>query len=326
MLFQDGIFIARYPAEDLCSSVQNLHEIVDLEIDHSLGKIVPKVSRRPGHMNNAVTFVDRRKTEIPDLHVSGPDGAVMGIALRHGLPEFVANHYLDGGINALSSGLRDAILAPMTLIDDWLIYLEKPDAFSKDHFEPMITDTGNPHDLQRAFGSLPQGAALIERIECLRSETEFTGLYHVQDPSRRLGHDALIQRARSYCDCVSDFLRDIGMVDLVKSVNNANFRYLDVRNYDFRDSDGCLGLNETGEILEDEFISVLKNGPHYLMSLFQAVLFMTKIPVVTRYIMRPIADFPLNEVDGYATWIGGAAIAFGDRKNFLLVERELIPR
>ncbi|SIS90680.1 hypothetical protein [Paracoccus saliphilus] len=212
----------------------------------------------------------------------------------------------------------------MALIDDWLIYLEEPDAFSKNHFEPMITDTGNPLDLQRAFGSLPQGAAMIERIERLRSETNFTGLYHVQDPSRRLGHDAMIEKARKYCDHVSDFLRDIDMADLAKSVDNGGFSYLDVHSYDFRDSDGRLGLNETGEVLEDEFTLKLKKGPHYLLGLFQAVLFMTKIPVVTRYIMQPVVKFPLNEADGYATWIGGAAIAFGDRGNFLLVEPELI--
>lgn len=76
-------------------------------------------------------------------------------------------------------------MTAMALIDDWLIYLEEPDAFSKNHFEPMITDTRNPLDLQRAFGSLPQGAAMIERIERLRSETNFTGLYYLQDPSVR---------------------------------------------------------------------------------------------------------------------------------------------
>ncbi|RVV96499.1 hypothetical protein EKE94_18425 [Mesobaculum littorinae] len=214
----------------------------------------------------------------------------------------------------------------MALIDDWLIYLEEPDAFSKNHFEPMITDTGNPLDLHRAFAPLPQGAAMVERIERLRSETRFTGLYHVQDPNRRLSQDAMIGKARSYCDHVSDFLRGIDMADLAQSVDTGDFRYLDVHSYDFRDTDGRLGLNETGEVLEDEFTLTLQKGPHYLMGLFQAVLFMTKIPVVTRYIMQPVVEFPLNEVDGYAAWIGGAAIAFGDGDNFLLVEPELIPQ
>lgn len=207
----------------------------------------------------------------------------------------------------------------MARIDDWLTYLEDPDAFPKDHFEPLITDTGTPLDLREAFGGLARGDALIERIEQVRRQTLFTGLYYVQDPERRLPAPALEARARKYCDHVSDFMTEIGMADLSRKIDGAEFAYLDVDDYDFRDADGSLGLNETGEVLDDEFTGALRRGPHYLFGLFQAVLFMTKVPVVTRYVMAPVVDFPLEETDGYQTWIGGAALTFGDRRAYLLL-------
>lgn len=79
----------------------------------------------------------------------------------------------------------------MSLQDDWLKYADDPNAFSYDHFAPLITGTEEPVDLEIAFGKLPNGRELIKRIERVRWETAFTGLYHVPAIESRMDRDQM---------------------------------------------------------------------------------------------------------------------------------------
>ncbi|MFV0476161.1 MAG: hypothetical protein ACK5MQ_18445 [Pikeienuella sp.] len=114
----------------------------------------------------------------------------------------------------------------MTLQDDWLKYVEDPSSFSYDHFAPLITDTEEPVDLESAFGKLPNGAELIRRIERVREETAFTGLYHVPAREERLDRNKLRILAERYANSIAERLREIGEIDQAQYIHRGSVEFI----------------------------------------------------------------------------------------------------
>ncbi len=59
VLLQECLLVARNPAEDFRFSIQNLHEIVDIEVDYRVRLALTDISRPLGDMRHAMALIDR---------------------------------------------------------------------------------------------------------------------------------------------------------------------------------------------------------------------------------------------------------------------------
>lgn len=209
----------------------------------------------------------------------------------------------------------------MSLQDDWLVLLQdrNADAFPDEHFAPLITDTEDPVDLQMAFEALPNGKAFIQRIEKVREETLFTGLYHIPDPALRLGKAEMRVLAERYADSVASRLSAIGDRDQADLIFIKPIEFIKKSDY-----------NEKGNSLELPFLNALMdiNGdfsawmrmlPDYRWGLEDAVLFMTMWPAVTRYILSAIVVYPVDDEAYYNLWKGGGNINFCEDRTLVIL-------
>lgn len=207
----------------------------------------------------------------------------------------------------------------MSLQDDWLKYVEDPNTFSYDHFAPLITDTGEPVILEKAFGALPNGQELIRRIKLIRSETEFTGLYHIPRRPYALTKPEMRPYADRYADSVAELLKNIGEHDAAKQVEFNQFEYIKRSQWKRSDPNNPLLLNDVFDFIGDEFSRALIAVGDYMFGLDEAVLFMTKVPEVTRFVLGALVDFPVDDEAAYELWKGGARIDFGEEKTYIIL-------
>lgn len=207
----------------------------------------------------------------------------------------------------------------MTLQDDWLKYVDEPDAFSYDHFAPLITDTEEPVDLEVAFGKLPNGAELIRRIERVREETAFTGLYHVPAREDRLDRNQMRTLAERYANSVATRLHEIGEVEQAHFIRNAPIEFVRKSSFEAREKTGQLFFVNASMDIQDDFVDFTSHSRPYFMGLEEAALFMTKVPPVTRYILDAIVDYPVDDEAYYELWRGGGRIEFCEDKTLVVL-------
>ncbi len=207
----------------------------------------------------------------------------------------------------------------MSLQDDWLKYVENPEAFSEDHFAPLITDTEEPVNLDIAFGGLPNGRELIKRIQRVRQETAFTGLYHVPATDERLGREQLKTLARRYADSVADRLREIGEAEQAARILKAPIEFISESDFKRKKAAKELRILNAAWELRNNFIDFTDGWPDYMYGLDEAVLFMTKYPAITRYILSAIVKYPVDDEAYFELWKGGADIEFCEDKTLVIL-------
>lgn len=87
--------------------------------------------------------------------------------------------------------------------------------------------------------------------------------------------------------------------------------------------EGNLEIKKTDifSIISGDFVDIVdgRNIPYYY-GLKEAVLFMTKIPEVTRYILDPLVHYPVNDELAYELWKGGARINFFEKCTYIIVD------
>jgi hypothetical protein len=76
----------------------------------------------------------------------------------------------------------------MTRAQDWLIYLKDPDAFEMDHFSQSLVDNSPEYsiDVDLFFSFTQHKNQVIERINKLKSQTYFNGLYYLPKSSEAI--------------------------------------------------------------------------------------------------------------------------------------------
>lgn len=209
----------------------------------------------------------------------------------------------------------------MAILDDWLDYLADPGAFDPYDYGPLITSIEDDDDLTRAFGSLPQGDALIERIKLVRSQAEFTGLYYIPPVTNHAQQLSKQDLARNYTKSVADVLDQFGKHQLATKVLENPLIEVSVADWKRSDPSNPLKLNNVFEILEDKALSYASGAGDWLYGLEEAVRGMTTIPEVTRYIIQPISNFPLDDKIAYDLWLSAYRMDFGDEANYLIALR-----
>jgi len=207
----------------------------------------------------------------------------------------------------------------MSLQDDWLKYMENPEVFPDDHFAPPITDTEEPVDLETAFAGLPNGRELIKRINRIRQETAFTGLYHVPEPEEWLDREKLKVLAKRYADSVADRLRGIGETEQAARILHNPIEFISESDFMKKEATRELRFLNAAMDLSRDFNKWKDNRPSCYKGLKEAVLFMTKIPEVTRYILSAIVKYPVDDEAYYELWRGGAGIEFCEDKTLVIL-------
>ena len=207
----------------------------------------------------------------------------------------------------------------MSLQDDWLRYISNSTLFDKYHFGPLITDTEEPVDLEAAFIGLPNGRELIKRIERIRRETAFTGLYHVPATEERLDRVPLKTLARRYADSVADRLREIGETEQASLILHNPIEFISESDFKKKEAARELRFLNTAMDLSNDFIDLTEDEPKYMYGLKEAVLFMTKFPAITRYILSAIVKYPVDDEAYYELWKGGADIEFCEDKTLIIL-------
>jgi len=207
----------------------------------------------------------------------------------------------------------------MSLQDDWLEYIRKPNSYSYDHFAPLITDTDEPLDLETAFGALPNGHELVRRINRVRNETSFTGLYYVENKKGYLPKNLMHPLAERYADSVANLLDEIGESSIAKQARFNPIEFVSESKVVSDFDANTLGLNEALDFVGDEFVDAKPKSMTFLRGLSEAVLFMTKVPEVTRYILGAMVEFPVDDEAAYELWKGGARVDFGDEKTYIIL-------
>ncbi|ATG47259.1 hypothetical protein CEW89_06555 [Celeribacter ethanolicus] len=204
----------------------------------------------------------------------------------------------------------------MSLLDDWLSYVENPSRFNKHHFESLMLELETRKDLEAAFAGLPGGWAFIERIEQLRKDADFNGTYLLAKP-REVDADA-IALAEAYRDAVADRLFELGNDD-ASYIRKQPVKLISSDDYDAGYKAGALGLLDATMTIGDDAIDVASERPKWIRGLREAVYMMTTIPEVTRYLLGPILRYPMNDEPAARLWLMGHRIDFTKDNTLLIV-------
>ena len=171
---------------------------------------------------------------------------------------------------------------------------------------------------------LPNGRELIKRIARVRRETAFTGVYHIPAKEGRLDKAQLKKLAGRYADSVTDRLRECGEAEQAAFILNAPVEFISESEFKKKGTAKELLFINTSMDISDDFIDFTDEFPDYLLGLEEAVLFMTKSPAVTRYILSAIVKYPVDDEAYYELWKGGGDIEFCEDKTLVIIPDDFV--
>lgn len=204
----------------------------------------------------------------------------------------------------------------MTLLEDWLAYLEEPDLFDQHHFEGLALELQTAENLNTAFFSLPGGEGLVQRIIDIRRQADFNGTYLLAR-NKVIDIDAYKQAER-YKDSVADRLRELDDSDAILVQANP-ISGIEHSDYQYLRSSSKLSLLNVSMTLEDDFIKYCAALPDWVWGLYEVIYMMTTIPEVTRYLLWPIVRYPLNDEPAMKLWLMGHRMDFCQDRSLLIV-------
>lgn len=209
----------------------------------------------------------------------------------------------------------------MATLEDWKRQIAGDSDLDKSEFADLIPRDGDEAFLREAFLTLPKGQVLIERIRELLLENDNTGLYVLPKKENRLPLSDIGVIADEYRQRVAEYMQFIGQMEMAKEVMSPEVQVVD-KNSDFYDTikNEPFPHSEAISEVEFQFSDALDAGGDHMFVLDEAVLFLTKYPAITRYIMEDVVKFPLKHESYYRLWKGGGDIYFFKNRVLLLCE------
>lgn len=209
----------------------------------------------------------------------------------------------------------------MATLQDWKRELEGESELDESEFADFIPRNGDDAFLQEAFASLPNGQILIKRLQELLSENDNSGLYVVPRKENWRPLSSIREFAEEYRRNLSKYLISIGQAHVSNEVLSEKVQIV-YRNSDFYDAirGEPFPHSEALSVIENRFIDELNSLGSYMFALNEAVLFLTKYPGITRYIIESTIKFPLNHEPYYKLWRSGGDIYFFKERVLLLCE------
>ncbi len=206
----------------------------------------------------------------------------------------------------------------MTLLDDWLKYVEDPSLFDKHHFESLMLELETHDQLEAAFAHLPGGREFIRRVEQFRHDANFNGTYLF--PTAQKADETAFKLAEQYRDHIADRLSELGDPD-AKLIRNQPVVTIAADVYKARHRAGTLPLLDATMTIGDDVIDfTIDERPAWVRGLREAVYMMTTIPEVTRYLLSPILKYPLDDEPAAKLWLMVHRVDFTKENTLLIVE------
>lgn len=204
----------------------------------------------------------------------------------------------------------------MSLLNDWLCYVEKPSCFDDHHFESLMLELGNAESLHQAFDGLPNGAAFVSQIMDFRARADFNGTYLLPPPQVVTPH--AYELAAQYRDAVADRLTEL---DYTQASAIGRSRVVEISAADFQCEKelGRLRVHDVGTEFGDDFIDHCAEFPEWIWGLREAVYMMTTFPAITRYLLWPIVKYSLDETPAAELWLMGHWVEFSEDRTLLIM-------
>lgn len=209
----------------------------------------------------------------------------------------------------------------MATLEDWKAKIAGRSDLDKSEFAGFIPRDGNQEFLREAFGTLPRGNELIRRIQQVLSENDNSAPYVIPKKENWRPEQELLPLLHQYRKSTRDFLYTKGRQEIAGFLESEQVRVV----YDNNEFLETIRSNsdyysEADEAVGDEFNRKIIGVGTYMISLKEAVLFLTKYPGVTRYIMQETAGFELNHISYYQLWRAGGDVYFFEDYSLLLCE------
>jgi hypothetical protein len=198
----------------------------------------------------------------------------------------------------------------MSKSDDWQVYLNDPDAFDQDHFAQSLVDPTPEYaiDLNLFFSFVPQKLQIIERINDLKAQTDFNGLYYLPKSSKVYSEDEATRVLQIIVKNLSDHSRLKGELDDAKLLAKAKLSITnDIDEFHMANIDTSRDRTYAFDTLSDAFRGHAHRQSRVYSAVFEAVLNMTSYPMVRNYLINPAVDYPFDFKPFYDLFIGGAA-------------------
>jgi hypothetical protein len=210
----------------------------------------------------------------------------------------------------------------MDVVEEWkkqLLGTSEVDDWSE--FIDLIPQDATDEYLRDIFRPIRNNRTLVERIIALISENQTGGMYIIPKKENYLRENQIRNLAQRYKDNVVRYLSGTGRKEIVSEIENNNFeivyendRFLEMA------ADPQLGLSEAENEIAFDFSQRFRLVGDWMYVLKEAVLHLTKYPVVTRYILEDVVEFSMTGRPYYELWRGGGDICFMKGRSLLLCE------
>lgn len=211
----------------------------------------------------------------------------------------------------------------MDLLSEWKRLLSGTSDADQSEFEFLIPHDATEDWLRDAFGTLPNGHIMIQKIGDLLKENTSNGLYIVPKRENYIGQNAIEELALDYRDNVVKYLNNNGHGEVAREIHNDNFIFVhEPQEFLSMAGDSTLGLSEAEYEVDNDFIDKFESIGEWTFALHEAVLFLTKSYVVTRYILEEVIPLELNSRPFYELWRGGGNLCFMKSRTLLLCRAE----
>lgn len=209
----------------------------------------------------------------------------------------------------------------MNLVEEWHKYLAGNSHLDEFDFAFLIEHDITEAKLFGLFGTFPNAGSMVDRILQVIGENNSRGMYVIPNPKNRLSEQKLVDLAKVYRDSVRRFLESSGKEDVAQELKGDNVEIVNnFENFMQISGDYSLGHSEAEDevtyIFDDYFEKFGPSG----YALDEAVLHLTKDPVITRYIFEKSVDFPLSSEPYYRLWKGGGDMIFLKDRMIVLSE------
>jgi hypothetical protein len=208
----------------------------------------------------------------------------------------------------------------MELLEEFRKALEGDSEVNPFDFKTLIPYNADDETVSAIFGTLPNSASIIRRVNELLRENGTGGAYIVPDQKNAIGTEMATSLAKRYALSLKDLLRTHGNLDEANEINTDNVQIFSsnedfLRAADDPSLDPCEAYEELRLIVRDELKKITKGQ----FALSEAVLGLTNYPQISHHILAPAMKLNLDTQPYYELWKGGYDVNFLRGKLLLLV-------
>ena len=213
----------------------------------------------------------------------------------------------------------------MSRLDDWLTYLDDPDAFDEDHFASSLVDNDPEFAIppSEMFSFTSNAPLIVERIENLKRRTEFNGLYYVPRFEERMGRDSIVSSCKRCVDELVKFSRLKGDLEGADALASARFTVIDdLDHFHALNTDTIRPRSNAFMKLERSFNRTATSINECYYGAIEAVLSMTNMPMVKNYILNPDVNMSVQFKYFFDLYVGGGQFTDFEEEIVVLIPQE----